>query len=167
MQGGRGRALRAGKIVDFTGFQPAGRVAKTPLSGYNTSYFLNALSAPESAALTVRNSSPARRLLCPVQGNGSVVTLEAVKARRARPIVPERFIRWKLLIATTSTSKTRCAARISTTPCRSSSGARCPTRATASSPSGDPSQALRDARTYNESFYLPSNTSSSGHRRYV
>ena len=35
------RALRAGKIVDFTGFQPAGRVAKTPLSGYNMSYFLN------------------------------------------------------------------------------------------------------------------------------
>jgi len=52
------RALRAGKIVDFTGFQPAGRVAKTPLSGYNISYFLNALSAPESAALTVRKSPP-------------------------------------------------------------------------------------------------------------
>ena len=38
-------------------------------------------------------------------------------------------------ISSPSTLKTRCAGRISTTPCRSSSGARCPTSATASSPS--------------------------------
>src|SRR5215213_920041 len=75
------RALRAGKIVDFTGFQPAGRVAKTPLSGYNNSYFLNALSAPESAALTVRKSTP-RGDFAPAAGRGFGSHFRSRKARR-------------------------------------------------------------------------------------
>ena len=47
---------------------------------------------------------------------------------------PPRPLRATWASSSPSTSKTRCAARISTTRCPSSSGARCPTCATASSP---------------------------------